>query len=46
MNYVRTNSGSMMAITPKTTTVISVKKQTAGMKQIKKSAINTKTGTK
>ncbi len=37
MNYVRTSSGGMMAITPKTNTSIAKTKQTAVVKQSGKS---------
>ena len=37
MNYVRTFSGGMMAITSKTKTLIAVKRQTAVVKLSKKS---------
>ena len=37
MNYVRTLAGGMMAITPKTNTLIAEKKQTAIIKPSKKS---------
>ena len=37
MNYVRTFAGGMMAITPKTNTLITGKKQTAVIKPSKKS---------
>ncbi|MCZ6804645.1 MAG: hypothetical protein O7D86_12135 [Proteobacteria bacterium] len=37
MNYIRTFSGSMMAITPKTNTLIAVEKQTVVVKPSKKS---------
>ncbi len=37
MNYVRTFAGGMMAITPKTNTLITEKKQTAVIKPSKKS---------
>jgi len=37
MNYVRTFAGSMMAITPKTNTLIAEKKQTAVVNPARKS---------
>ena len=36
MYYVRTAAGGMMAITPKTSTIVAVKKQSSVVKQTKK----------
>ncbi len=46
MNYVRTSAGGMMAITPKSNTIIAVKKQRLSIKPVKKSAKNRVTGSK